>query len=283
MFLKNLLKKFSLHKNTAAQITNPRPRVAVLIDAENISPKNIHSYLKEIEKRGEIFYKAAYGSGLLLQSKSWKNTLLLHAIEPRQVLNIKKGKNTSDLEITASAIELFYEKKHQVTCIISGDCDYSVAVQKLRARNHEVMVIAKMDIPETYMNSVSNLIFEETIPGIAGQNAQRKSYAKAAVKAVHPAVTVPVSNPSANSQNIRKNSYPPVQSSLLDSAYEITPKGKSGFPSASNFNNMLKKVDSTFHYKNYGFQSFKHFLSSLHPRFEMICPDNRNIFVKRNK
>ena len=259
MSLKSLFSKSSPKEKSGAVTTG----VAVIIDAENVSPKNLHAYLKAVEAYGNIYIKEAFGSGALLASANWKNALLLHAIIPRQVLSVKKGKNTSDIEIAVRALELHYEEKPSLICIISGDSDYSPVLQKLRYKNQEVLVIVR-EISESYFNSTGNLIFEETIEGIKKKN-----------------LNVPKGRPPRKPVVDITNTVRKVDYALIDRAFEMTPKGKSGYPTASNFNNMLKKLDSKFHYSNYGCKSFTAFIASLHPHYEIVRSENKTVFVKK--
>jgi uncharacterized LabA/DUF88 family protein len=247
--------------------------VAIIIDAENVSPKNIHAYLKEVEAYGTISIKEAYGRGTLLASATWKNALLLHAIEPCQVLNVKKGKNTSDIEIAVRAVILHFEKNPSLICIISGDTDFSVVIQQLRARKQEVLVITK-EVSDSYLHSTGNLIFEKTIQGIAKPDTQGIPKRKPIRKPVSVATNRP---PNA----AQKTAAKPVDFTLIDRAFAMTPVGKSGYPTAGNFNSTLKKLDSNFNYTNYGCRSFTAFIASLHPRYEIIRDENKTVFVKK--
>jgi uncharacterized protein (TIGR00288 family) len=269
MSLKSFFSKARPKEHAAAIKTS----VAVIIDAENVSPKNIHAYLKEVAAYGNISIKEAYGSGTLLASPTWKNALLLHAIEPHQVLNVKKGKNTSDIEIAVRAIELHYEEKPALICIISGDTDYSPVLQKLRSKKQEVLVIAK-EVSDSYFHSTGNLIFEKTIQGIGKTDAQTIPKRK------------PVRRPVSIATNRPPNAVPntpvkPVDASLIDRAFAMTPVGKTGYPTAGNFNSAIKKLDSNFNYTNYGCRSFTAFIASLHPRYEIIRDENKTVFVKK--
>ncbi|MEO5569772.1 MAG: NYN domain-containing protein [Bacteroidia bacterium] len=269
MNLKSIFSKIRPNGNGASAKTG----VVVIIDAENVSPKNIHAYLKEVTAYGTISIKEAYGSGTILASAAWKNALLLHTIEPRQVLNVKKGKNTSDIEIAVRAMELHYEEKPALICIISGDSDYSPVMQKLRSKKQEVLVIAK-EVPDSYYHSTGNLILEKTIQGIPKTDAQSTPKRKP----VRKPASVSTNRPATASQ---KAEVKAVDAALIDRAFEMTPKGKSGYPTAGNFNSTLKKLHSNFNYANYGYRSFTAFITSLHPRYEITRDENKTVFVKK--
>jgi hypothetical protein len=267
------LKSF-FSKNRGDEKATLKTGVAVIIDAENVSPKNIHAYLKEMEAFGSISIKEAYGSASLLGSPAWKNALLLHAVDPRMVLNVKKGKNTSDIEIAVRAMELHYEEKPSVICIVSGDTDFSCVIQKLRARDQHIVAIVK-EVTDSYLHSTGSLIFEKTIPGIGKINGQE------------PQKRRPVRRPATATGHTRAKTVQPssakmVDMALIDRAFALTPVGKSGYPTAGNFNSAIKKLDPDFNYANYGHRSFTDFITALKPRYEVIKDENKTAFVKKN-
>jgi hypothetical protein len=59
-------------------------RLAVLVDADNTSPKQAKELLDEIAKYGTPTIKRAYGDWTTQQLEGWKNELLSHAIQPMQ-------------------------------------------------------------------------------------------------------------------------------------------------------------------------------------------------------
>ena len=59
-------------------------RIALLIDADNISEKYIRSILDEISLYGSPTYKRIYGDWTTPQMSKWKPVLLEHSITPIQ-------------------------------------------------------------------------------------------------------------------------------------------------------------------------------------------------------
>ena len=56
--------------------------IAVLIDADNASAKNIGHILQEIENIGHITCKKIYGDWGNVHIQSWQEALLKYAIDP---------------------------------------------------------------------------------------------------------------------------------------------------------------------------------------------------------
>ena len=66
---------------------NQEMKLAVLIDAENISSKYIDVILSEANNLGDVIYKRIYGNWTTPQMASWRNTILDNAIQPVQQYN----------------------------------------------------------------------------------------------------------------------------------------------------------------------------------------------------
>jgi hypothetical protein len=79
--------------------------LAVLIDADNASPKIIVGSLDAIAKLGNATVKRIYGDWTTPQLGEWKNTLLKHAIEPIQQFTCKPGKNATDIAMVIDAMD----------------------------------------------------------------------------------------------------------------------------------------------------------------------------------
>ena len=71
-------------------------RFAVLIDADNVSPKYIKYILGEVSDQGVATYKRIYGDWTDISKKSWKEQLLRYSINPIQQYSNTNGKNSTD-------------------------------------------------------------------------------------------------------------------------------------------------------------------------------------------
>ena len=71
-------------------------RFAVLIDADNVSPKYIKYILDEVSDQGVATYKRIYGDWTDISKKSWKEQLLRYSINPIQQYSNTNGKNSTD-------------------------------------------------------------------------------------------------------------------------------------------------------------------------------------------
>ena len=70
-------------------------KIAVLIDADNVSQKYIQYILDEIVNHGIPTYKRIYGDWTKPQLASWKELLLEYSITPIQQYSYTTGKNAA--------------------------------------------------------------------------------------------------------------------------------------------------------------------------------------------
>ena len=95
-------------------------KIAVLIDAENISHKYAHTILQEASSLGNVIYKRIYGNWMSTQLGPWKKELLDHAIQPIQQFSNTTGKNSSDSALIIDAMDLLYQNDLDAFCIVSS-------------------------------------------------------------------------------------------------------------------------------------------------------------------
>lgn len=81
-------------------------KLAVLIDADNISPKYVKVILDEAASFGVC--KRIYGDWSDARLKSWKDVLLNNSIIPIQQYSYTTGKNATDSAMIIDAMDLLY-------------------------------------------------------------------------------------------------------------------------------------------------------------------------------
>ncbi|MCC2675321.1 MAG: hypothetical protein K0R89_3658, partial [Ramlibacter sp.] len=85
-----------------------KPRVALLIDADNSPASKIGVILNELSTIGETNVRRAYGNWKKNELKGWEEQLHEHAIRPMQQFDYSKGKNASDMAMIIDALDLLY-------------------------------------------------------------------------------------------------------------------------------------------------------------------------------
>ena len=112
---------------------NDEPRLALLIDADNISAKYLPVILNEIPRYGVATYRRIYGDFTDPQAAKWRPKLLDNSITPvQQFSNVKShkpgekaGKNATDSTLIIDAMDILYAGKVDGFVIVSSDSDFT--------------------------------------------------------------------------------------------------------------------------------------------------------------
>ena len=94
---------------------DPRSRrFAVLIDADNTSPRIAAGLFDEIAKFGEATVRRIYGDFSTSRLKSWADILQKYAIDPYQQFAYTSGKNSSDIALVIDAMDLLHSGRFPI-------------------------------------------------------------------------------------------------------------------------------------------------------------------------
>lgn len=122
-------------------------RFAVLIDADNVSPKYIKYILDEVSDVGIATYKRIYGDWTDNEKRSWKNVLLDWSVNPIQQYSYTTGKNATDSAMIIDAMDILYSGNVDGFCLVSSDSDFTKLAQRLREAGMFVMGIGEQKTP----------------------------------------------------------------------------------------------------------------------------------------
>lgn len=106
-------------------------RIALMIDAENVSYKYIDHIMKEISKYGKLLIARFYGDIPRLP-EIWKNKAQDYAIKPMHQFNVAVGKNAADMEMALDAMQIRFENKADVFFLVSSDSDFTPLAIRLK-------------------------------------------------------------------------------------------------------------------------------------------------------
>src|SRR5258705_8539494 len=119
-------------------------RIALLIDADNSSPKYLHRIITEVSRFGEITIRKAYADWSKVSPKKWRDPLLIHHIAPMQEFAGKQGKNASDIALLVDVMNLAFAKEIDCACIVSSDSDFTSVINDLHNKKIKTIVIGKL-------------------------------------------------------------------------------------------------------------------------------------------
>ena len=125
--------------------------IAVLIDADNISPALVGEIFKTACSLGEPAVRRAYGMvKCFAVNGGWAQAQRDYGIVAHpQVSNIS-GKNVADIALVVDAMELLYKSQCQGICIVSNDSDFTAVAAKIREGGKLAYGIGGPKTPESF-------------------------------------------------------------------------------------------------------------------------------------
>lgn len=138
-------------------------RLAVLIDAENTSPRIIEGLIDEIANYGIASVKRIYGDWTCPQMYSWKDSLLSFALRPIQQFSYTSGKNATDSAMIIDAMDLLYTNNFDGFCIVSSDSDFTKLASRIREAGLFVYGFGEKKTPKAFVNSCDKFIYTEIL------------------------------------------------------------------------------------------------------------------------
>jgi uncharacterized protein (TIGR00288 family) len=135
-----------------------RPRIALLIDADNSSAKKIDLILNELSAFGETNIRRAYGNWNKSELKGWEAVLHEKAIRPMLQFDYSRGKNASDMAMVVDAMALLYDEKPDAFGIVSSDADFTPLVMHLREKGAAVYGFGDRKTPQPFQSACSRFL-----------------------------------------------------------------------------------------------------------------------------
>src|SRR5688500_14704178 len=109
------------------------PRLAVLIDADNVPPEAIDSLFATIKNIGDPAVREIYGNIACTSAEKWTKVSIRHALSIGRRAPQSKGRNATDIEMVIGAMDLLASNNVQGFCIASSDRDFTALAIRLRA------------------------------------------------------------------------------------------------------------------------------------------------------
>lgn len=244
-------------------------KIAVLIDADNVSEKYIKYIIDEISNHGIPTYKRIYGDWTKPQLAPWKNVLLNYSISPIQQYNYTTGKNSTDAALIIDAMDILYSNNVDGFCIVSSDSDFTKLASRLREAGMFVIGMGENKTPKPFISACEMFKYLEVLASMATKPAETKS-----VKEV----------PKQEEQKVGTTNIDKLIVTIKTIITEIS--DEDGWAFLGKLGNTLNKRFPDFDTRNYGYTKLTPFLSSLN-QFEIRSTkaSNPSISLKyiRNK
>ncbi len=128
---------------------------AVLIDAENISPKYVEHIFEEMSNYGLVTYRRIYGDWTKQGSSKWKSILLDSSLLPMQQYSYTSGKNSSDSAMIIDAMDILYSGNVDGFCLVSSDSDFTKLASRLKESGMQVIGMGERKTPKPFAKACS--------------------------------------------------------------------------------------------------------------------------------
>ena len=138
-------------------------KLAVLIDADNTSPKQTREMFDELASYGTLTVKRAYGDWTQQQLNGWKGELHQHAISPMQQFANTSGKNSTDSALIIDAMDLLYAGNVDGFVIVSSDADFTRLATRLRESGKTVYGLGQRKTPKAFQDACDKFTFLEVL------------------------------------------------------------------------------------------------------------------------
>lgn len=138
-------------------------KIALLIDAENISHQFIGQVMASVRKTmdGLITVKRIYADWTKPNLSAWKAVLRKYALMPIQQYSFSSGKNSSDFALVIDAMDLLYQSDIDVFYIVSSDSDFTRLVMRIRESGKIVIGMGEKKALESFVLACNDYIFFE--------------------------------------------------------------------------------------------------------------------------
>ncbi|WP_106132223.1 NYN domain-containing protein [Mongoliibacter ruber] len=216
-------------------------KIAVLIDADNVSSSPIKEMMEEIAKYGNPTIKRIYGDWTKPQLAKWKNVLLENAINPIQQYGYTTGKNATDSAMIIDAMDILYSEKVDGFCLVSSDSDFTKLAMRLREAGMLVLGMGEKKTPGPFIAACDKFIYVE----ILQQEEPEQGTLKGAKK----------ERPQVD--KITPKLIRLIYNTIADLADD------DGWAFMGDVGNLLQKKQPNFDSRNYGYQKLTPLVNSI--------------------
>lgn len=145
-------------------------KLAILIDADNASPRVLQGLFEEVASIGEASVRRIYGDFSGMRLKGWSDVLSTYAIVPQQNFANTTGKNASDIALIIDAMDLLHTGRFDGFCLVSSDSDFTRLASRIREQGVDVYGFGERKTPESFRKACKRFIYTENlVPAARGE------------------------------------------------------------------------------------------------------------------
>ena len=260
-------------------IAGRAPRLAVLIDADNVPARNAAAILDEIAAFGEPSLRRVYGDWSSQALSHWKDQARDLGLVMHQQSANTKGKNASDIGLVIDAMDILHAGKVDGFVLVSSDSDFTRLASRIREDGLQVIGIGEAKTPESLRKVCNRFVLIENI--ISGSDAAPEPKASKPVEVptfTQPAKEVTQSRPDKPIETlvVKKPAVEAIPL-LLDAMKKID--ADQDWYSLGQLGQFLTQLYPDFDSRSYGSPKLSDLLRKI-TRFEVKPGPNNHLQVR---
>ena len=148
--------------SSTAPLAAERQSYALLVDAENASPRSFDLMMQDLERRCiETPIRRIFGKSFILNQDPWQKIILEHSFIPTYCQGL------ADMDLALDAMDILYTKDFiQGFVLFSSDADFTRLVQRIRENNLTVLGVGqrfKTNSAETLAKACHEFVYTEDL------------------------------------------------------------------------------------------------------------------------
>ncbi len=137
--------------------------LAVLIDADNTSPKHAKAIFEEIASLGEASVRRCYGDFSSSRMSGWSERIPALGLVPHHQPANTVGKNASDIALVIDAMDLLHSGRFDGFVLVSSDSDFTRLASRIREQGLDVYGIGEKKTPDAFRQACKRFIYVENL------------------------------------------------------------------------------------------------------------------------
>ena len=272
--------------------------IALLIDAENVSPKYIKVILDELSLYGAPAYKRIYGDWTSTDMASWKKLLLENNLTPIQQFSYTQGKNASDSAMIIDAMDILYSGNCEGFCLVSSDSDFTRLASRLRESRMFVIGMGESKTPMSFKSACDTFKYLDVLYNVKGPKNEAPAAKPERKTTRRTTKATPAGQTKAKAAKPAEPPPPPAQDAQEEASAAFVPleeivakirdiidhdSDEDGYMSLSQVGSILGRQYADFDTRNYGFSKLHKlidYVDDFETRHDRIQGGGKNLMVK---
>ena len=230
---------------------------ALLIDAENISPRYIKILLNEISKYGVTTYRRIYSDWTNTRNNAWKGELLKHSITPIQQYTYTEGKNASDSAMIIDAMDILYSQDLDGFVLVSSDSDFTRLASRLRESGKTVIGMGESKTPRAFIAACNTVKYLDILYNEYNEEKEADEVESTTSQSSKVSAPSGISKDRPQPQTKLSTICRALKAIILENSEDDS------WISLANLGNQLSKRFPDFDVRNYGHKKLGTFIDSL--------------------